>query len=604
MTSAAAGAEPARPAPALAPWVAAVLAAAFLLAIYLAPFLRDPSRVPPGLDTPGYVWRAGAVYERGLDALPSFRDRPGHPVLVSVLLDVTRATPLDLARVWPAVIAAAIGLAAVALAGIGLREGPWVRAALAVSVAGSAFIVVTAIGYAANLLVDLFVVAALALALHVRSGGRGLVAIGVLVVAAAATHWLFAVLLLGLLSVVAVAALVWPAPDSDEDAGRPGRRLVVAIAVAAILGGLSLLLAPSLPSEIVAQTFQGDVDRRIEKRLPPLAVTVTLPLAAAGAIAVATLGDARRRRTLPALVAWAAIAPAGLVAWYVLHLRFPPYRTAAVALGVPALIVLGAAVPASASFERGRRAAAIVAATLAIGTTGWLVGVGTATWWRAEPAVGRADLAQATTLDAYLRRLPPGTMVVVPLPLEGVRPPRILRLGMEAAHADAVALVPADLSAGTEAFVDEILDRYPDGTVVVFLDTYRRPDPGTGETLGPGVTLVHGPRPDGALAPPSIGTDVGELVRATALAFGLLVVTGLGWVLALTRLRVVDAVGLAPAVGAAALVIAGLVAGRLGLSYAGGGGIAIAIVAAVGGWVAWAIRRSLTIRAGVEPSKP
>jgi hypothetical protein len=602
MTSAAAGAGPARVAPALAPWFGAALAAAFLLAVYLAPFLRDPSRVPPGLDTPGYVWRARAVSEQGLDALPSFRDRPGHPVLVSVLRDVTRATPLDLARVWPAVVATAIGLAAFALAGVGLREGPWVRAALALGVAGSAFIVVTAIGYAANLLVDLFVVAALALALHVGAEGRGLVAIGIVVVAAAVTHWLFAVLLLGLLAVVAVAALVWPsAPGSEGDARRPGRRLLVAIAVAAVLGGVALLLAPALPSEIVAQTFEGDVDRRIEKRLPPLAVAVTLPLAAAGAIAIATLGDARHRRSLPGLVAWAAIAPAGLVAWYALHLRFPPYRTAAVALGVPALIVLGAAMSASALFERGRRAAAIGAVTLAIGATGWLVGTGTVTWWRAEPAVETADLAQAATLDAYLRTQPPGTIAVVPLPPEAVRPPRILRLGMEASHADAVSLVPADLSAGTEAFVDEVLDRYPDGTVVVFLDTYRRPMPGTGESLGPGVTLVHGPRPLGAPPTPSIGTGVGELLRATAIAVGLLVVTGLGWALALTRIRVVDAVALAPALGAATLVILGLVAGRLGVSFAGGGGVAVAVAVAAGGWIAWAIPRSLATSAGGEP---
>lgn len=603
MTSAATGAGPARPADRLAPWVAALLPAAILLAIYLAPFLRDPGRVPSGLDTPGYVWRARAVYEQGLDALPSFRDRPGHPVLASVLRDVTGATPLDLARTWPAVIATAIGLAVVALAGIGLGEGSGLRTLVALGIAGSAFIVVTAIGYAANLLVDLFVVAAIALALHARSAARGSAAIVILVVAAAVTHWLFGVLLLGLLTVVAATAILWPwPPDPDPEARRPGRRLLVTVVAAAALGGLALLLAPSLPSEIVAQTFEGDVDRRIEKRLPPMAVAVTLPMAAAGAIAIGTLGDARRRRTLPVLVAWAAIAPAGLVAWYGLHLRLPPYRTSAVALGVPALIVLGAAVPAVALLERGRRGAAIVAATLAVGATVWLVGVGTATWWRAEPAVERAALAQAATLDAYLRSLPSGTTAVVPLPPGGERPPRILRLGMEAAHADAVVLVPADLSGGTEAFVDEVLGRFPRGTVVVFLDTYRRPGSVVAETLGLGVTLVHGPAPAGPLPVPSMGTGVVELLRATALALGLLGVTGLGWVLALTRIRVVDALGLAPALGAATLVIVGLVAGWLGLPYAGGGGVGIAVAAAVGGWIAWAIRRSLDTPGGASPA--
>jgi len=601
MTSAGAGPVPAR-VPAIVPWVAAALVAVFLLTIYLGPYLRDPARIPPGLDTPGYVWRARAVAEQGLDALPSFRDRPGHPVLVSVLRDVTGATPLDLARTSPAVIATAIGLAAAALAWTGLRERASVGTALALGVAGSAFIAVTAIGYAANLLVDLFVVSALALALHVRSGGRGLAAIAVLVMAAAATHWLFAVLLVGLLVVAAVAEIAWPTDDGPEDdPGRSGRHLLVAVAVSAVLGGLTVLLAPSLPREIVAQTFEGDVGRRIERRLPPLAIGLTLPAAAAGAAAIAVVADPRRRRSLPVLVAWAAIAPAGLVAWYVFHLRLPPYRTAAVALGVPALIVLGAVLPAATFLERGRRTVAVVVGAVAVGATVWLVAMGAATWWRAEPAVERAEVAQAATLDAYLGTQPPGTAVVVPLPPDAVRPPRILRLGMDAAHADAAVLVPADLSAGTEPFVDEVLARHPDGTVVVFLDAYRPPPAGTGRALGDGVTLVHGPVPDGALSVPSTGSSVGELIRAAALALVVLVGAGLGWALALSRISAVAAVALAPALGAAALVVIGLVTGRLGLSYANGGGVAVAVAAAATGWLAWALRRTLE-RRGDRPT--
>jgi hypothetical protein len=333
------------------------------------------------------------------------------------------------------------------------------------------------------------------------------------------------------------------------------------------------------------------VDRRIARRLPALALPFTLPAAAVGAVVIASLGGPRRRRALPELVAWAAIAPAGLAAWYALHLDFPPYRTAAVALGVPALIVLGAATPSSVLLERGRRAAAVAAAALLVGATAWLVVLGTATWWHAEPAVDRAGLAQATVLDAYLATLPPGTIAIVPLPMDASRPPRILRLGLDAPHAGAVLLLPADLSGGIDAFVDDVLRTHARDTVVVFLDAYRRSEPGAGDELGPGVTLVHGPRPVQALSVPSTRTDPGDLIRVSASASALLVVVGLGWTLALTRLRPVDALGVAPAVGAAALLIVGLVVGRLGMSYADGGGMAIAATTAGGGWMAWFLRR-------------
>jgi len=583
----------------LAWWLVVVVATAGLVAIYLGPFLRDPGRVPSGLDTPGYVWRAGSVYEAGIDALPAFRDRPGHPVLVSVLRDVTGASPMDLARVWPAVIAASIGLAVVALAGSGLRERPLVAGAVALGVAGSAFVALTAVGYAANLLVDLFVVAAVALAFRVVDGRAGAVAIGMLVVAGSLTHWLFAVLLIVLLLVVAVASLVWPVVDErDDDPRRGARRLLVTTGVAAAVGGLALLLAPGLPTAFVQQTFEGDVDRRIAKRLPPHALPASLAAAAAGAVAIAAFGGPRRRRILPTLVAWSAMAPAGLLAWYGLHLRVPPYRTAAVALAIPALIVLGAAAPASWLLDRGRVVAAAVAAVLVIGATAWLLRVGTQAWERAQPAVDRTALGQVVALDAYLDGLPPGTSVVVPLPKGAFRPPRILRLGMAARHADAVSLVAADLSGGTDAFVRDVLSRDADAAVV-FLDVYRRPEVGVGDPFAPGVTLVHGPPPAGSIAPEPIRTEPAELLRVTTIALALLLVSGIGWTLALTRPPIVDAVGLAPAIGAASLVIVGLVAGRLGASYADGGGVAIAAATAAAGWLVWLLGRSRARRGDV-----
>lgn len=598
MTSGASEGGPTGPPRPLVAWAVTLLTTLILVALYLGPFVKDPGRVPSGLDTPGYVYRARSVSELGLDRLPDFRDRPGHPVLVSVLRDGTRASPLDLARIWPAVIATSLGLAAVGLGRIGLRERLPMATALGLGIAGSAFVALTAIGYAANLLVDLFLVAAMALAFHVLRGGEGLAGLGLLIAAAAVTHWLFALVMVGLLLVVALAGSLWPLAQDPPDPGRHARRLLRGLGVGTVLGGLALLLAPGLPTAIVRQSFTGDVDRRIGRRLPLLSLPWTVAGAAVGAIAIATLGGSRHRRTLPALVAWAALAPAGLVAWYGLHLRVPPYRTAAVALGVPVLIVLGAASPASALLDRGRRLARAIAGLLVVAACAWLVVGGTTAWWSSEPAVGRDDLAEAAALDAYLATLPPGTPAVVPLPHGAARPPRILRLGMGAARADAVSLVPTDLSSGMDAFVGEVLQARPAGTVVVFLDAYRRPPPGIGSRLAPGVTLVRGPSPSERLLPLGVDADATDLVRATALAFALLVIAGLGWTLALAELRIAEAVTLSPAIGAAALVIGGLVAGRLGVPYAGGGGIAIAALTSATGWGAWISRRAWTARRG------
>jgi hypothetical protein len=584
------------PAAALGGWIGLALAIAAVAAIYLAPFLRDPGAIPPGLDTPGYVWRASAVWQGGLDALPSFRDRPGHPILVGVLRDLTGATPLDLARAWPAVIAAAIGAAAFALARLGIGERAPTSTALAIGIAAGAFVALTAAAYASNLLVDLFIVGALAAALRVVVvGGRGVAAVVVSTAAAAATHWMFAGLLLAILLIAAVAAAVWPrGEERADDPRRAGRRLLLAVAIAAPAAGAVVLLAPGLPGGFVRETFPGDVDRRIERRIPPLELPATLPAAAAGAIAIAALGG-RRRRALPTLVTWAAIAPAGLLAWYALDLPLPPYRTAAAALGVPALIVLGASAPADRLADRGKRAWAAVALVLVVAATAWIAVFGARTWWDEEPGVARSAFDQAATLDAYLRTLPTTTSAIVPVPRGVAPPPRILRLGVDPIRLQRVRLVPADLSGGTMAFVRDVVGQRPD-VAVVFLDVYRRPEPGVGVTLGPGVTLVRGPRPAAPLAVPSARTEAAALVRISAIAVAALAVAGAGWAVALTGAPLSQAIAAAPAIGAAGVVVGGLVWGRLGARYDGGGGWTLAAILAASGWIAVVASRAMRAR--------
>ena len=67
-------------------------------AIFLQPYVADPARFPHGIDTPGYVFRTRVVHDVGLNALESFGERPGHPIVTSILRDVSGASPLDFAR--------------------------------------------------------------------------------------------------------------------------------------------------------------------------------------------------------------------------------------------------------------------------------------------------------------------------------------------------------------------------------------------------------------------------------------------------------------------------------------------------------------------------
>ena len=104
----------------------------------------------------------------------------------------------------PALFSAAVGLAAGSLASDGALERRVRSGAIAVAVGGSAFVAWTAVGYAANLALDVVVMAAAVMALEVARGRRGVWAGAVLVVGAVLLHWMFALLFVAVLGVMAV----------------------------------------------------------------------------------------------------------------------------------------------------------------------------------------------------------------------------------------------------------------------------------------------------------------------------------------------------------------------------------------------------------------
>ena len=566
-------------------------------AIFLQPYVADPARFPHGIDTPGYVFRTRVVHDVGLNALESFGERPGHPIVTSILRDVSGASPLDFARVNPAVFAIAIGAAGAALGAGVAGERRWVAVALGVGLGASPFVALTAIGYASNLLLDVFAVAAVALAVRVGTGGRGAAALVLLIGAAAIAHWLFAIGLVLLLGVYAVAVFVfeWVRRRSGGSRSTHPARLVVVVGLGAVLGVLALRAAPELPHKV--PSTRQDAAAKIATRLPHMELAITIPLAGAGAGIMLLSGRSASRRTAVPLAMWAVVAPAGLFAWKVLDMTIP-HRIVPFALGVPALIVLGAAATRSWTDARASRpggaswatAGAVVSAVLVLAAAGWLAQLGSEAWSDQQAGFTQPQMEQAATLAAYLETVPLETRVVVPVGSGIWRPLRALQVTLPIKRYETVDLWRVNFFGDSKEFRRRLAEKFPAGTVAAYLAGYSAQQPLKGTKLGPGVILLAGPEPPQPLSvAPIEPTDPGELASLTAISVATVLIVGLGWTLVMTGLPTFAAVCLAPAIGIAVLSIGGLIVGRLGFPLGRGGGVIAALAIGALGWVAFAV---------------
>ena len=566
-------------------------------AIYLQPFIAEPDRFPHGVDTSVYIFRSRLVHDVGLNELAPFGERPAHPIVTSVLRDVGGGTPLDLARIWPALFAIAIGSAGAALAAGVAGERRWVAVAVGVGLAASPFVALTAIGYASNLLLDVFAVAAVALAVRVGTGRKGAAALVLLIGAAAIAHWLFAIGLAALLLVYATGVFVFEKMGRrprDQPTQHPARLLVV-VGLGVLLGVLVLIASPDQPHRV--PSTKQDATSKIATRLPEMKLAITIPLAGAGAAIMLLSGRPASRRTAVPLMMWAFAAPAGLLAWKVFDMTIP-HRIVPFALGIPALIVLGAAATRLWTDARASRpggapwgtAGAIASAILVLAGAAWLARAGADTWSDQRAGFNPAQVEQASTLAAYLETIPPETRVIVPVRPGVWRPLRALQVTLPAQRFLFVKTWRVDFFGDTGAFRRRLASKYPPGTIAVYLAGYSDQAPLEGTRLGPGVTLLVGPKPPGqASVAPIEPADAGELIRLTAVSVTTVLIVGLGWTLALTGLPAFAAVCLSPAIGIAVLSIGGLIVGRSGFPLGRGGGVIAALAIGALGWLAFAV---------------
>jgi hypothetical protein len=565
--------------------------------LYLRPFVDDPTRFPHGVDTPGYIQRSLLVSELGLNALTPFGERPAHPVVTSILRDVGGGAPLDLGRTWPPIFTVAVALAGAALGAGVARERRWVGAALGVGIAVSPFVALTAIGYAPNLLVDLFAVAAVALAVRVRSGGRGAIGMILLIGAAAIAHWLFATLLVALLVAYAAGVAIATWLRREDDGWRDPRRLLLAVGLGAVLGGVLLLASPERP-DFIPSTQQATAAGKIERRLPEMALGATIPLAVVGGAVMWASRRPPTTRVLPPLALWALAAPAGLIAWKVFDMTIP-HRIVPLALGIPTLIVLGAAATrAWTDTLDGRperrtwvRVGAVGSAVLVLAATAWLAARGASAWRDPESGFAEAQFEQASIMAAYVETLPPDTQLVVPMNPGVWRPIRALMVTLPVERYLDVKPWRVNFFGDRARFHERLAVRYPDA-VAFYLEAYSDQPPLGGRRLGPGVRLLSGPAP-GALEIQAVApSEAGELARLTITSIGTLLVVGLGWAIALTGFPAFVVVCISPAVGVAMLALGGFLAGRMGMPLGGGGGVLVAMaVGLLGGLAALLERR-------------
>jgi hypothetical protein len=580
------------------------------------PFVLGGFRFPLGPDAPVYLWW---IRLAGADGLSAVGHRPGVPALALALGGTLHLSVVTVVAALQVALGVAVGLASAALVRAGTRahdadpRDQRARWLLAGALAGT-FAVHLAAGYLANLA---FAALFLAAAVLLCAAGRRVGVAAAMLGAAGLAHPLFG--LLGLVILALAAALSWRVD-------RAGSRRVVAAAVggAAVAGaGLLALLAGPAPLAVdtsrdgfLRRAGLGDVLRsayldRFVHRWTRYVQWASIPLAVAGLGAPSGFAGRFLRAWGITLVAGVGLALATGLA--------PADRFITFGFVVPILAALGLVRLWRILAPRRRALAWAVpgALTVAMLAGSWIA------WDRQEPFLSPLEVERVTTAAAYAAGAPPTAPLEVvvngeepTLSFAATRAGNVIRAGMPPDRIrDVVIMVQGVRAAQTEerqALTDlsfEDLGRAQrasdEHTVSLLVVPFDRIDPEHflsevgWERVSRGV-LVFPPVPE-----PRPLTDPLEPSSPGAIALGSLAVVlaltliGYGW----ARAAGCDgwtASALAPAVGAAALVLAAITLERVGLPLTGSAGPSL--VSALGGasgYLAWFV---LERRAGSRPA--
>ncbi|HEX9891807.1 MAG TPA: hypothetical protein VGB28_07055, partial [Actinomycetota bacterium] len=471
------------------------------------------------------------------------------------------------------------------------------------------------------------VLAAVAAVISWAGWKRGALAAGLLLGAAGLSHWPFYVFATAVLVTSLAGWTMWPLGGPREGSAR---RFLGTAPVLWAAGGSAALVAASFLSPPstgwLGLRSLGHLKTRLQENLLKLgdrSIYAAVPMAAAGAFASTRPGapverPSARRLFLVLMGTWFGATVTAVV------LQFAGLPTAGARLIeflFPLTILTGVLVWWAARWVAahlhggtGLVAGGVVVA-LAVGGFGTL----TVRWWQTKDTyVDPQGAAQAAAAGAYLDRVAPGRQALFimdrrlsrgPLSFQVIQsvvpPDQNARIFASFARPETFEAGPPPQARRTLQFGPATGRLRPD-VVGVVLERFhprgfaRMRAAGPEREVAPGVVILRGPRPPAPLAVPEAPTaDVrpGGLLLAVLLVTAVLFAAGGGWAGALLPADPMLRVLLAPALGAAALILGTLVWDRVGLPFGGRMLILPAVLVAGGGW-AEALRRRRATASG------
>jgi hypothetical protein len=620
-------------------WIAAsVLAVGLGLAIFALYFLAYPIRhvsLPAGFDPPFYVWRAQHLAAAGLGS-GTLASRPGYPILSTLLGSVTGLSQIDmtifLSMALVPVLALSVG--AFVVNGIDRSRLAWViTVAAAGVVVGATHLVGENLANILDIAIEIAALVPLTAAVTGEAPTRGLCAAVALMVASGMSHWIFMPLFLAVLSLACLLAL-----RSSLDAWRGGLPLwrtesgILVTAGAASSGIIALLIGAVLRAPF--RTIEiAQLEDLFRKKIRTDAARLAVP-GSLGLLGIRWIPSIRRRARADAhdrrftfsmrvLTSWTWVMGIGL-AFGLLTYIVPPTRFLAhlVALSgavAVAILLIEAARWLRHRVGRGSAASRAVPAAVVVVVLAVLALPGLIRWYPYPVLLDPETLAEARSAARYVSALPPGQPVVFLTDYRGGAPAayttvlidRTIKIAMSPPRDLDVFIFPGtleDLLAGrrtpppfpnaelaTRSYWEadqRILPLEPPILVLrtsgpsQFDDALAR----GAALIAPGVAKFRGPEvalgPATASPGPSPAASVGSGLGWGLVVLLLLWVVGSGWTRVVVGVRVPPEVflSMAPAVGAAALILGGLVAAKAGVRPAGLGGVLTVVGVAGVGW--------------------
>lgn len=597
---------------------------AVLLASLLGVYLVHGFRFPLGPDAPVYVWWARLAGYDGLSAV----HRPGVPALMLTLRGTLHVPIVAVVVALEVVLAVTIGIVSAALvrAANGSRAA-WVLAGLL----SGAFAVHLATGYLASLaFAALFLCSAVLLASAAR---RATLAAALALGAGGLAHPLF--FPLGALILAIAAAFAWRNARSETvriGAAILGGGALLGIGVLSLLAGPGPLAVDTSRDGFLRRAGLTDVLRhaylvRFTQHWTRYAPWASVPLAVAGLRDPgAFVGRFLRAWGLVLVVGVALALGTGL---------FPADRLITFGFALPVLAACGLVrlwrvlvpdrPPGSARLGGARRALAVL-------VTGALAAAMLASaflaWAREEPWMNGLEVSRVTAANPYADAAPAGTPLAFRVNGEdgfgsfhATRAGNVIRAGMPPDRIrDVYVVVPpppegasrtSERMALTRITEQELRDA--DGSPVSFLlAPFDRVDlPSAQRTpqqrVSTGV-FVHPvtARTPGSPVDPLGPSSPGENAVVTFVVLALVALIGYGWARAVTD-DAFTAAALAPALGTAALILAGIALERLGVPLSGSvGPTVVSGLVGIGGYLVWLVlqRRVRTSAAHEVDAQP